>query len=150
MTTLGTNYFSQIGSGDDTLAVLKSIYLSPSKINTSSKNQTYTATVTIFEAAGVEAVDITSWSPSTNNQNTGTCAKSKDDGRGLETWTCKQNLVRGSQKGLHKFTITILDKNQNWVMYWTDENGWLFRGYGTNNGTKTNVLGDTGILNTDQ
>ena len=153
--TLGVNSITQIGAGDDELPVMTEVSLDRPTVNTSAAKQTVIARVKVKDAkSGIKTVELESFSPSTFAENPGTCVALSKDGKGSEVWSCSLTLPRGSQKGLHAFSITLRDKVGNRVTYDADpemqgrSRMTPFSGYLADI-VKGLDLGPTGVMNTD-
>ena len=151
---LGLNHVVQTGAGDDELPVMTSISLDKAQVNTSSSAQTVVATLNLVDVqSGIKSAELRSFSPTTFAQNVSTCKAQSADGAGNEVWTCSLTLPLGSQKGLHTFSIMMLDKLGNRVTYDvnTQTGKWRLTPLSFYEPTSTEnlELGPTGVLNTD-
>jgi hypothetical protein len=144
------NSFTQTGAGDDILPKIKSISLDKPKVNASSSDQTYTATVVLFDKTGIQTFALSTMSPTTGAINDGQCEKSSIDAEGNETWKCVETLRLGSQKGLHLFWGELYDKTNNRVQFSGRVTGaWQFWPYNDPTLTTSSEIGPVGIVNSD-
>lgn len=116
ITSKAKNYFTQTGAGDDVPPVLKSIVISPAVVDSSSKNQTITATITFgpepygqvifgdFNLMYVKTMAVTS--------NEG-CLVAKTNRDKSLVYTCQVTLKRGSPKGAYEAQMLVYDSIGN-------------------------------------
>jgi len=153
--TLGVNFITQTGAGDDELPVMTGISLDRPTVNTSAAKQTVIARVKVKDVkSGINNIELESFSPNTMAENQATCVALSKDGKGGEVWSCSATVPIGSQKGLHTFSIRVLDKVGNRVTYDADpemQGRWRMSPY---SGYLADIvkgldLGPTGVMNTD-
>jgi hypothetical protein len=152
--TMGVNFITQVGEGDDELPVMASISLDKVTVNTSSSDQTVLVTLNLVDVkSGIKSAELRSFSPTTFAQNVSYCNAASKGSAGSEVWTCTLKLPLGSQKGLHAFSIMMYDKVGNRVTYDLNKDTGLWRlrplSFYDNFTVENLDLGPTGVMNTD-
>jgi len=115
ITSDAQNYITQTGVGDDLAPVLQSISFDRTTINSSSSDQTVTATLTVApEQWGLPRVIIFDvLSPQTMAEHQAPCIRTMVNDDGSTVWSCTFTIQLGSAKGLFAAMIWLADDAGN-------------------------------------